>query len=98
MMHPYLYAEYTERVDLAGQNLIGLLDARRESLQAAIPTLRDVSTMTMTQGSAEVVTTHDTGEIADEIHYFVDGWFGEFKMSRIMLKRGRVIQIDVKYR
>jgi len=98
MMHPYLYAEYTERVDLTGQNLIGLLDAPRESLQAAIPMLRDVSTMTMTQGSAETVTTHNTGEIADEIHYFVDGWLAESKMSRIMLKRGRVIQIDVKYR
>ena len=67
-------------------------------MQAAIPTLRDPSAMTRTQGTAEAVTTHDTGEIADEIHEFVDGWFGEFKMSRIMLRRGRVIQIDVKYR
>ena len=97
-MHPYLHALYTERVDLTGQNLFGLLDAPRESLQEAIPTLRDVSAMTKTEGSPEAVTTHDTGEIADEIHEFADGWFAGSKMSRIMLKRGRVIQIDVKYR
>ncbi len=97
-MYPYLYARYPERVDLTGQNLIRLLDAPRQSLQAAIPTLRDISAMLKTHGSAEAVRTNDTGEIADEVHEFVDGWFAGFKLTRIMLKRGRVIEIDVKPR
>lgn len=67
-MHPYLHAQYVEPVDLAGQNMIGLLDRPREELLKAIPILRDPSIMDSREGTDAEVTTRDTGEIADEIH------------------------------
>src|SRR5438046_2669794 len=47
------------------------------------------------QGVDAEVTTRDTGEIADEIHDFLNGRFVDYKLERITLKRGRVISIAI---
>ena len=95
-MHSYLHAQYAEPVDMTGNDMIGLLDRPREALLKAIPTLRDPSSMTSREGTAAEVTTRDTGEIADEIHDFLNGRFADYKLERIMLKRGRVISIAIR--
>jgi hypothetical protein len=94
-MYSYLHAEYAEPVDMTGNDLIMLLDAPKEALRKSIPTLRDTSAMTTRQGTAPEVTTRDTGEIADEIHDFLNGRFADYKLERIMLKRGRIISIII---
>ena len=97
MMHSYLYTEYAEEMDFLGKNLIGLTDATKAEVKALIPVLRDDSEMQRCSGPASKLQTFSTGEIADEVHEFLNATQGTSKLIRILFKKGRVIELCIKY-
>jgi len=94
MLHSYLYAKYDEKMDFLGKNLIGLIDAPKVKVKAMIPVLRDESEMEQRSGSAQELQDYH-GDIADEVHEFLNATQGTFRLLRICLKEGRVIQLSI---
>jgi hypothetical protein len=95
MSHPYFYAKYDEKMDFLGKNLIGLLDAPKAKVKTMIPVLRDESEMEQRSGSAQELQDH-LGDIADEVHEFLNATQGTSRLLRIRLKQGRVIDLSIK--
>lgn len=97
MLRSYLYAEYAEEMDFLGKNLIGLTDAPKAEVKTIIPVLREDSAMRRRWGFTRKLTAFNTGEIADEVHEFCNATQGDFRLTRILLKKGRVIELCIKY-
>jgi len=95
MTHTYLYAKYDEKMDFLGKNLIGLIDAPKAKVKAMIPVLRDDSEMEQRSGSAQELQDYH-GDIADEVHEFLNATQGTSRLLRIRLKGGRVIDMSIK--
>ena len=97
MLRSYLHAEYSDEMDFLGKDLIGLTDAPKAKVKTLIPVLREDSEMRRRWGFTRKLTTFNTGEIADEVHEFHNATQGEFRLTRILFKKGRVIQLCIKY-
>jgi hypothetical protein len=82
-------------MDFLGKNLIGLVDAPRAKVKAMIPVLRDLSAMEQRSGTAQELQDH-YGDIADEVHEFLNATQGTGRLLRIRLKEGRVIDMSLK--
>ena len=96
MLRSYLYADYSEPMDFTGKNLIGLTDAPKSAVRELIPELREDSEMRRRWGFARKLTTFNTGEVGDEVHEFHSATQGEFRLTRILFKKGRVIELCIK--
>ena len=97
MLRSYLHAEYSDEMDFLGRNLIGLTHARKPAVKELIPILREDSEMKRRWGFTRKLQTFNTGEIADEVHEFHNATQGEFRLTRILFKKGRVIELCIKY-
>ena len=86
------YAKYDAPLDLRGKDLIGLLDAPKTRAQAVIPDLKETSAMKKRLMLKSKVRAPNTGEIADELHEFLNAHQGEFQLQRILFKKGRVME------
>jgi hypothetical protein len=97
MIRSYLHAEYRDEMDFTGNNLVSLTDAPKGAVKALIPVLRDAPEMRRRWGFTRKLRTFNTGEIADEVHEFLNATQGDFRLKRIFLKKGRVIELCIKY-
>src|SRR5262247_266047 len=97
MVRAYLHTQYAEPMDFTGKNLIGLTDAPKDEVRAIIPAFRDASEMQKRWGFTSKLRTFNTGEIADEVHEFLNASQAGLKLTRILLKKGRVIELSIKY-
>jgi hypothetical protein len=93
MIRSYLHALYTEDLDFTGKNLISLLDAPKQKVKAIITILRDGHQMAKRWTWTRRLRTHDTGEVADEIHEFLNASQGRFRVKQISFKDRRAIEI-----
>lgn len=96
MLRSYRHSEYSETIDFTGKNLIGLTDAPKAVVKEIIPVLREDSAMRRRWGFTRKLRTFNTGEIADEVHEFHNATQGEFRLTRILFKKGRVIELCFK--
>jgi hypothetical protein len=94
-MHTYLYAQYDEVMDFLGKDLISLVDRPKEKVKAMIPFLREGSEMEQRSGAAEELQDC-YGDIADEVHEFLNATQGTGRLLYIRLKKGRVIDMCLK--
>ena len=97
MIRAYLYSDYSEPMDFTGKDLIGLTDAPRAVVKEMIPLLRENSEMRRRWGFARKLRTFNTGEIADEVHEFHNATHGTFRLTRILFKNGRLIELCIRY-
>lgn len=97
MVRSYLHAQYSEEMDFLGKNLIGLTDAPKAAVKTMIPSLREDSEMRRRWGFTRKLQTYNTGEIADEVHEFLNATQGEFRLTRVLFKKGRVIELCIKH-
>ena len=97
MLRSYLHAEYSDAMDFLGKDLIGLTDAPKATVKELIPVLKEGSEMRRRWGFTRKLQTFNTGEIADEVHEFRNASQGESRLTRILFKKGRVIELCIKY-
>jgi hypothetical protein len=96
MIRSYLHATYSDQMDFTGKDLVSLTDKPKETVRALIPHLKDAREMKRRWTLTRKLRTFNTGEIADEVHEFLDATMGRFRLKRISLKRGRVIELSLK--
>ena len=82
-------------MDFTGRDLIGLLDAPKAVVQQMIPILLEDQEMRRRWAFTRKLRTFNTGEIADEIHEFHNATQGNFRLTHILFKKGRVIQFSL---
>ena len=97
MLRSYTYAKYTEEMDFLGKDLISLVDGPKAKVKAVIPALREDSEMKRRLGFTRKLQTFNTGEIADEVHEFLNATQGTSRLIHIFFKKGRVIELGIKY-
>jgi hypothetical protein len=93
MIRSYLHARYAENLDFTGKNLISLLDSPKQKVKAIIPVLMDAPDMTRRWTWTRKLRARDTGDVADEIHEFLNARQGRFRLRQISFKDRCVIQI-----
>jgi hypothetical protein len=91
------FAKYEEPIDLAGVDLIGLSSATREQLRAVIPSLRDPGGMTKGWAPTSRLEAMN-GEIADEVHAFANATKGAYRLKKVLLREGIVIEVQLTLR
>jgi hypothetical protein len=87
------YMRYADKIDLAGQNIIGLSGATRDDARRLIPFLVDRDQMQEKVVPESEATATMISEIADEIHDFTRATQGGTKIRRLLFKDGRVIEL-----
>lgn len=87
------YKRYTDRIDLTGQNMIGLSGANRDDARRLIPFLLDPDQMEEKFVPESEATATMISEIADEIHDFTHATQGGTKLRRLLFKDGLVIEL-----
>lgn len=87
------YKRYTNRVDLAGRDIIGLAGATREDARRLLPFLADRDQMAERLVPESEATATMISEIADEIHEFTRATQGGTSIRRLLLKDGSVIEL-----
>jgi hypothetical protein len=97
MIRSYRYSRYEDEIDLMGKDLISLTDAPREAVKSVIPFLRDPREMRRRWAFTRKLLTYSTGEIADEVHEFLNATQGSSRLKSVFLRKGRVIQLTMKY-
>ena len=86
---------YRERLDLTGKPLVLLSGASLEAAREVIPFLAGPNDLgTATVDLTEVLAYN--GEQADEIHAFTNVKQGREKLSRILMRDGRIIELTIK--
>jgi hypothetical protein len=96
VIRSYLHATYAEKLDLTGKDLVSLTDRPKEAVRALIPRLKDRREMKRRWTLTGKLRTFNTGEIADEVHEFLNTTTARFRLRRISLKQGRVIELTIK--
>jgi hypothetical protein len=96
MLRIVYYTRYDDPLDLRGKDLISLLDAPKAKAQAVIVALKETSAMKRRLMLKSKVRAPNTGEIADELHEFLDAYQGEFQLKQILFKKGRVMELVMK--
>lgn len=96
MLRIYRYARYEDHLDITGQDVLSLSGQPKEMAQSLLPMLRQTSAMSKRLGVARVLRT-GSGEVADEIHEFDNVRQGKFKLNRLLVREGRVIEIDYQW-
>jgi hypothetical protein len=86
------HADYSQHLDLTGKDVISLASASREKAKALFPMLRDTSGMSRRFGFRPAVRAYN-GEIGDEVHIFSNVRQGTGRVTRLLLKEGRVIEV-----
>jgi hypothetical protein len=97
MLRRYLYAQYSEPMDFTGKDLLSLTDAPKDTVKILIPFLRDTPAMKRRWAFTRKLQTFNTAEIADEVHEFLNATQGESRLTRILLKNGRVIELCINF-
>ena len=92
MIRHYQFAQYDKPMDFAGKDLIGLSGAPREKVQALIPSFAGPAAMTKRWGFNKKVRAYN-GELADEVHEFSNATQGEYRLRKILLREGRVVEV-----
>jgi hypothetical protein len=87
------FAKYEQPLDLTGVDLISLSGASREKVRAVMPGLREPEEMAKGWAATSQLETM-TGEIADEVHIFARATQGRFRLKRILLREGEVIDLQ----
>ena len=92
----YHYADHGEHLDLAGKDVISLSGASREKAKTLFPMLGEPSGMSRRMGFRRTLRAYN-GEMADEVHVFSDVRQGTSRVTRLLLREGRVIEICFQY-
>jgi hypothetical protein len=92
MKHPYRHYVYSQPLDLTGEDLIGLGRATRRAVKKVIPCLVAPSKMAAATGFKKYLLSM-TGELADEVHEFENATQGSFRLQKILLKEGTVLEL-----
>lgn len=90
---PVRYKRFTNRINLAGQNIMALSGATRANARRLIPFLVDPEKMQEKLAPESEVTATMISEIADEIHEFTRATQSTTKICRMLLKDGIVIEL-----
>jgi hypothetical protein len=96
MIRSYLHAVYSGEMDFTGKDLVSLTDQPKEAVKALIPCLKDAQELKRRWTLTRKLRTFNTGEIADEVHEFLNAKMGRFRLRRISFKDGRVIELNLK--
>ena len=96
MKYPYRHHVYSQPLDLTGEDLIGLGRASRRGVKKVIPCLVPPSKMTAATGIKKHLTAM-TGELADEVHEFENATQGSFRLEKILLKEGVVVEVIMRW-
>ena len=96
MLQIYRYARYKHRLDITGQDLISLNGEPVEALKSHIPMLRHASAMWRRLGLVRGLRAMN-GEVADEVHEFENVRLGSFKLDRLLVREGRVIELRYRW-
>jgi hypothetical protein len=92
----YLHATYADHLDLIGKDVISLSGASREQARELFPMLKDTSDMNTREALPEALQAYN-GELADEVHEFSDARQGTFRVTRLLLKGGRVVEVTLQF-
>jgi hypothetical protein len=92
MIRTYRFTQYEEPIDITGKDLISQSGGSRRKLKALVPILRDPVEMERRWSFTKKLRT-STGEVADEIHEFLNARLGEFRLRQIWLRQGSVIEL-----
>ena len=79
-------------MDFTGKNLIGLSGVRRDKVRALIPSFSDPSAMRKRWTFTTRLRAYN-GELADEVHEFLNAKQGEYNLKKILLRDGKVIEL-----
>ena len=94
-MRPIRHQIYRERLDLTNKPLLMLSGASIESARELIPFLRSASQMETTLMSGDEIIAYNREE-ADEIHVFSNVKQAGSKLSRILVRDGRIIELTIQ--
>jgi hypothetical protein len=96
MIRLYRYARYRDRLELSGGDLTALSGQPKAMAGSLIPALRETSAMSRRVGLVRTLRAMN-GEIADEVHEFEDVRHGAFRLKRLLLRGGRVIELMYRW-
>ena len=94
-MRPVRYHLYRERLNQTDKPLVLLSGATIESARELIPFLRVSTQMETTMIPHDQIIAYN-GEEADEIHTFSNVKQAGSKLSRIMVRDGKIIEVMIK--
>lgn len=86
---------YRERLDLTGKPLLLLSGASIATARELIPFLAEQSDMIVATVDRDEAIANN-GDVADAIHVFANVRQGAEKLSRILTKDGRIIELTIK--
>ena len=92
----YNFAEYREHLDLIGKDVIGLAGATREKARVLFPMVKEPSAMQSRVAFFGAYRAYN-GELADEVHIFRDARQGDQRITRLLLRQGRVIEVTFRF-
>jgi hypothetical protein len=90
------YRRYDDRIDFAGKNIITVSGSSRAIAKDLFPFLAEPSAMMEKEITTEQATAFN-GEIADEVHEFKNATQGCTKVTRLLLRNGRVIELTMGF-
>ncbi len=94
-MRPVRHHLYRERLDLTNKPLVMLSGATIDSARELIPFLRGSTQMETIMKPHDQIIAYN-GEEADEIHAFSNVTQAGSKLSRIMVRDGKIIELTIK--
>jgi hypothetical protein len=86
------FAKYHRSMDFTGVDLVSLGGIAREKAKATIPALKDPAVMKKRWSLTSNLRAMN-GEIADEVHEFVNATQGTFRLKQVLLRDGRIIEL-----
>ncbi len=92
IVRTYRYADYGDHLDLAGKDVIILAGASREKAVTLFSMLRATQDMRVRVAFARTLRAYN-GEMADEVHEFSNARQGAQKVTHLLLREGRVIEV-----
>ena len=96
MIRRYHFSKYAEPMGFDGKDFIGLSGAPRKKLAALIPSLVDPTGMKKRWGLASSIRAYN-GELPDEVHEFSRATQGDYRLRRILLREGSVIEVTLHF-
>jgi hypothetical protein len=92
MIRMIRFTRYDAAMDLSGLDLISLAGASRQGVRVLVPAFRESTTMKKRWSFTRNLRAMN-GEIADEVHEFLNATQGNFKLKQVLLRDGRVIEL-----
>jgi hypothetical protein len=93
---PFRSASYGQPFDLTGKNILSLVGSPKDEAKRLFPALIHASAMSVRLARKRTLMAYN-GEIADEVHFFRDARQGSGRVTRLMLREGKVIEVTFQF-